>query len=285
MVGLVIAYFCFRRGGPMVLSTPVTGVLGNSGWPRKLAFVIDLFAIIAIAIGLGGSVALGVFQVQEGVSRLLSLDGTAWLTTLVFGALCVAFLVPLTVDLSRGMARMSNIAMGIALVLTVYILLIGPTHQAMNAIIEGMGQYVFKALPLGFTAMTFQDDIIKDWFQDWTLNYMIWWLAWSPFVGVFIARISRGRTIREFLLGVIIAPTVFSIFWFGTFSMQGFAELMAGNERLLEATRDAFDSVTFVILEALPLSTVTARVASSTSALLPDTLLKKYSVPTSVPLV
>jgi len=258
MVGLVIAYFTFRRGGAMVLSAPITGVLGDVRWTRALGFAIDVCAIVAIAIGVAGSLALGVFQVQEGLARLLGMTDAGALTLPLFAALCVAFLLPLTVDLSRGMALMSNTAMAIAAALLVYLLLVGPTFYVMNTLTEGFGHYLFSALPHGFTVFSFYGEEVANWFRDWTLNYMIWWLAWSPFVGVFIARISRGRTIREFLLFVIGVPTTFSILWFGTFGALGFAEILGGNDRLVGVTRDAFDSVTFVVLETLPLGFVTS---------------------------
>ena len=95
------------------------------------------------------------------------------------------------------------------------------------------------------------------WFQDWTLNYMIWWLAWSPFVGVFIARISRGRTIREFLIGVIVAPTMFSMFWFGVFGGVGLFDALRGNGALLEAASENIDGTTFVLLQGFALAPVT----------------------------
>jgi len=257
MVGLVIAYFTFRRGGTMVLSTPITGVLGTSGWPRHLGFAVDLCAIVPIAVGLAGSLAMGVFQVQAGLARLLDVADPTMLTAPVYAALCVAFVLPLMVELDRGMALMSNTAMIIAGALLVFLVLVGPTHYVMNTLVEGLGNYTFRAIPHGFSVFSFHEREVGDWFRTWTLSYMIWWLAWSPFVGVFTARISRGRTIREFLLFVIGAPTIFSVLWFGTFGALGFSEILAGNERLLGVTRGAFDSVTFVILEAMPLTTLT----------------------------
>jgi glycine betaine transporter len=258
MVGLVMAYFAFRRGGAMVLSTPITGVLGTEGWPKALGFAVDLLAIVAISIGLAGSLAMGVFQVQEGIARLLGLGDAGLLTLPIFALLCASFILPLTVDLSKGMALMSNTAMAIAGALLVFLILVGTTHVVMNALVEGFGSYVFQAIPLGFTAFTFFDETVRGWFQTWTLNYMIWWLAWAPFVGVFIARISRGRTIREFLLCVVGIPSAFSVVWFGTFGALGFSEVIAGDERLVVATQNAFDSVTFAILEQFPLTSLTS---------------------------
>ena len=128
----------------------------------------------------------------------------------------------------------------------------------MGALLEGFGRYAARVIPMGFTAFTFVDESLTNWFQTWPLNYMIWWLAWAPFVSVFIARISRGRTIREFLLGVVAVPGAFSVIWFGTFGALGFSEILKGQERLLTSTLEDFDSVTFIILETLPLSGFTS---------------------------
>ncbi len=257
-VGLVMAYFTFRRGGAMILSAPVEGVFGRSGWPRYVGFAIDLLTIIAIAIGLAGTLALGVFQVQAGVARVLGLADATALTVPVFVLLCIASLIPLTKDVSRGMAIMSNVAMAICGALLVWLILAGRTHFVMSAIVEGFGAYVASAVPMGFAVFTFVDERLTNWFQTWPLNYMIWWLAWAPFVSVFIARISRGRTTREFLLGVVAVPSAFSVIWFGTFGALGFSEILAGENRMLQTTLDDFDSVTFVILETLPLGGLTS---------------------------
>ncbi len=257
-VGLVMAYFTFRRGGAMILSAPVEGVFGRTGWPRYVGFVIDLLTIVAIAVGLAGTLAMGVFQVQAGVARVFGLGDASFLTVPIFLLLCVASLIPLTFDVTRGMSIMSNVAMGICGGLLVWLILGGRTHYVMNALVEGFGRYIASAVPMGFTAFTFVDDALTDWFQTWPLNYMIWWLAWAPFVSVFIARISRGRTIREFLLGVVAVPGAFSVIWFGTFGALGFSEILSGNDRLLATTLDNFDSVTFVMLESLPLGFLTS---------------------------
>jgi glycine betaine transporter len=257
-VALVMAYFTFRRGGAMILSAPVEGVFGRTGWPRYVGFAIDLLTIVAIAIGLAGTLAMGVFQVQAGVARVLGLADTSLLTLPVFLLLCIASLIPLTFDVTRGMSIMSNVAMVICGGLLVWLILAGSTHYVMNALVEGFGRYVASVVPMGFTAFTFVDEALTDWFQTWPLNYMIWWLAWAPFVSVFIARISRGRTIREFLLGVVAVPGAFSVIWFGTFGALGFSEILRGNDRLLAVTLEDFDSVTFVMLESLPFGLFTS---------------------------
>jgi glycine betaine transporter len=222
-----------------------------------VSWLVDLLAIYAIAIGLAGSVAMGVFQVQDGIVTLFNLDaGHTNLSLIIFAVLVIAYLLPLTVDLSKGMALLSNVALGICVALMVFILLAGPTPFLMNGIVESIGEYFSKVLPHGFVTYSFYGEGVETWFGAWTLNYMVWWLAWAPFVGVFIARISRGRTIREFLLGVLLAPTVFSIFWFGIFGGLGFFQ---GAARRLDPqiVEHNINQTTFLLLDTLPLSSVT----------------------------
>ena len=258
VTGLTIAYFGFRKGCPSLISAPLIHVFGRNAWTRGVGWLSDLLAIYAIAIGLGGSVAMGVFQVQSGVESLFGLDETGlWLTLSVFGVLCVCYTLPLMVDLGKGMARMSNTAMGIAVALTVFVLLAGPTSFLMNGIVEAIGTYVSAVLPQGFRTYSFFDERVGDHFGAWTLTYMVWWIAWAPFVGVFIARISKGRTIREFVLGVVLVPTVFSIFWFGVFGGMGFYEALHNSSQIVDVVETDINSTTFFLLDALPLSTLT----------------------------
>jgi len=257
---LVLAYFGFRRNTPQMVSAPVISVFGRSHWTRTIGWLFDLLSIYAISIGLAGSVAMGVFQVQDGIATLFGIAHPGLGLTLgVFAVLCLAYLVPLTVDLSKGMATLSNAAIFLAVALMVYVLLIGPTSFLMNNITEGIGEYASAVIPHGFMTYAFYDEAVQSWFGGWTLNYMVWWLAWAPFVGVFIARISRGRTIREFLLGVLLVPTTFSIFWFGVFGGMGFFQGAAAKlDPAIVQTN--INQTSFLLLENLPLSNLTVAV-------------------------
>ncbi len=260
VVGLIVAYFAFRRGGTLLLSAPLMDAFGDARWTRALGWVFDLLSIVAIAVGLAGSLAMGVFQVQTGLAGLIGVESPGTLTIPVFVAMCVGFAIPLRRDLGDGMSKLSNAAMLIAIGLMVYLLILGPTSYLMNGIVSGFGRYVFNVLPAGFSTAEFFDRDVVDWFQGWTLNYMIWWLAWSPFVGIFIARISRGRTIREFLVGVIVAPTLFSILWFGVFGGLGFFDALRQEGALSAVNRENLDATTFALLERLPLDGLTRTV-------------------------
>ena len=257
ITGLAMAYFSFRKGYPNLVSAPMKAVFGERTWTRSVGWLSDLMAIFAIAIGIGGSIAMGVFQIQSGVESLFGLQNSGlWLAAVIFAVLCLAYILPLMVDLSKGMATLSNIAMGIAGGLLIFVLLTGPTHYMMSAITGSIGDYFARVVPHGFKTYTFFDEKVSTWFQSWTLTFMVWWFAWAPFVGVFIARISKGRTIREYLLGVILVPTFFSIFWFGVFGSVGFYEVLKLDASILEIVETNINDATFFVLRYLPLSTL-----------------------------
>ena len=259
IMGLVIAYFTFRRNTHMLVSAPIHKVFGKHIWTQIVGSISDLSAIVAIAIGVGGSIAMGVFQVQGGIENLFEIKSTGTTLALtIFSVLFIAYTLPLMVDLSRGMAIISNTNMLGATLLMLFVLLAGPTHYLMSAIVESFGKYAVEFLPHGFRTFSFFDWQTQNWFKSWTLTFMVWWLAWAPFVGVFIARISRGRTIREFILCVIFIPTLFSMFWFGVFGGIAFHEVLNKNEHLLEVVKTDVNSTVFAVLESLPMSGLTS---------------------------
>jgi glycine betaine transporter len=258
VTALVIAYYAYRKGQPGIIGTPIRYSFRRGGWVRPVAWIADLLAIYAIAIGLAGSLAIGVFQVQGGITNLFGLSGgDDALKLAVFAVLCIAFLVPLSMDLSRGMAVLSNIAMGIAFVLMIFILLVGPTHALMDGIVDSIGGYLSSLVRQSFATFPFFGEAFEEWFHAWTLNYMVWWIAWAPFVGVFVARISRGRTIREFVLGVVFVPSLFSLFWFGVFGGLGFYAAQNTDLPVVDVALSQPENTTFFVLNALPLGSVT----------------------------
>lgn len=258
ITALVIAYFSYRKDQPSLIGTPIRYTFRRGAWVGAIAWIADLLAIYAIAIGLAGSLAMGVFQVQGGIANTFgwgwSIDAQRYT---VFVVLCLAFLLPLTVDLSSGMARLSNLAMGIAVGLMLYLLLVGPTHYFMNGIVDSIGSYLSNLVAGSFTTMPFMGSQNRQWFNDWTLSYMVWWIAWAPFVGVFVARISRGRTIKEFLIGVIVVPTLFSVFWFGVFGSASFYTVLEQDSDIVNIALNNPETTTFYLLDKLPLSWLT----------------------------
>ncbi|KIC43107.1 glycine/betaine ABC transporter [Ruegeria sp. ANG-R] len=255
---LTIAYFSFRRGTGMMVSAPIKSLFPGEKWAERVGWLSDFFAIVAIAIGVGGSMAMGVFQVADGIAVMGGRDAVGtFLIGAVFVAMVAAYVPALLIDLGQGMARLSNAAMLIAVGLVAYTVILGPTEYLLNTVLQGFGDYVTNVIPRGFQTYTFFGDDVAKWFSDWTLTYMVWWIAWGPFVGVFVARISRGRTIREFVIGVLFAPTLFSVLWFGAFGGIGLFEALNGAGELLALTQTNIERVTFALLERLPLSLLT----------------------------
>lgn len=255
---LSIAYFTYRRGAPMLVSAPIEYLFPGQAWSRITGWLSDFMAIVAIAIGVGGSIAMGVFQVADGVDIMMGGDkAPTWLVGAVFIAIVAAYLPPLLVDLGSGMSRLSNIAMLIAISLVLFTVIFGPTQFLLNSVLNSFGDYSWNAIPRGFQTLTFYGEELGAWFQDWTLTYMVWWIAWGPFVGVFIARISKGRTIREFVVGVLIGPTLFSILWFGAFGGIGLFDALLGSGDLLAMTATNVERVTFALLDRLPIPMIT----------------------------
>lgn len=259
LTALVIAYFAFRKKQPGIISSPIRFAFRRGKWVKPVAWLSDLLAIYAIAIGLAGSLAMGVFQVEGGIRALFGMESSGpVLRYVVFGVLVAAFLPPLAIDLSKGMARLSNLAMSIAIILMLYILLVGPTHFLMNGVINSVGAYLSSFVSQSFATYPFPGQEFTEWFQGWTLNYMVWWIAWAPFVGVFVARISRGRTIREFVIGVVLVPSLFSLFWFGIFGGIGiYAEQHEQDTNILKMAAEDPENTTFYVLSGLPLHSVT----------------------------
>jgi glycine betaine transporter len=259
ITALVIAYFSYRKDQPGLIGTPIRYTFRRGAWVGGLAWVADLLAIYAIAIGLAGSLAMGVFQVQGGIAEIFgwewSLDAQRYT---VFGVLCLAFLLPLTVDLSSRMAKLSNVAMLIAVALMIYLLLVGPTHYFMNGIVDSIGYYLSNLVSMSFSTLPFMGSENRQWFNDWTLSYMVWWIAWAPFVGVFVARISRGRSIREFLVGVIVVPTLFSVFWFGVFGGASLFSVLEKGSDAVGVALNSPENATFFVMNELPLSWLTS---------------------------
>lgn len=253
-----MAYFVYRRGSPQLLGAPLSVVFGNHRWPRLTGGVIDVLSIYAVAIGVAGTLGIGVFQVRDGLQTVFDLDTSGViLTGSIFIALCISFLVPLTVKLSKGMALLSSIAVGVAIALALFILLAGPTAFILSTTVDAFGRYLDDFFQQSFQTFSLFDLQVQEWFQNWTLTYMVWWISWAPFVGVFIARISRGRTIRQFLLTVIGGPTLFSVLWFGILGGFGFFEALQGRGELLDTVTNRIDRTTFVLLDSLPLTYLT----------------------------
>lgn len=223
LCGLVIAWFSFRRGRPALISAPLEGLLKGRA-DRALAITADSLGLIAISFGLAATLVMGVLTMVAGLKALgIAADGPA----MAFGLLALlgaASIASALSGLERGILTLSNINALLAIALMLVVLASGPAATLLEIWVDSLGAYIAALPELSFRLRPLEG--AAQWTQDWTLTYLLWWLAWGPFVGLFIARISRGRTVGQFVAGVVIAPTLGSILWFAIMGGSGLLAVM-----------------------------------------------------------
>lgn len=247
---LVLAYFIFRRGLPGTISTPIRATLPDSRSTRVLGITSDVIAVFAVVFGLAGSLVMGVLQVRAGINEVFGLQPTTALSVFILSILAVSFMISASTGLAKGIQILSNLNMALVLILLSVVLVFGPTAFIMEAFVNGIGDYLSALPAFSFRLWSYENQM--DWTNGWTLTYLIWWVAWGPFVGIFIARISRGRTIREFCLGVIVLPTVFSLFWFAVLGGTGIWVELKGNGGLAALVSEDVSTALFAFLDFMP---------------------------------
>ncbi|MEV5440967.1 BCCT family transporter [Streptomyces sp. NPDC052644] len=219
VVGLAIAYSTFRRRRRQTISAVFVPLIGQKRADGLLGRVIDILAIFATLFGSATSLGLGALQIGSGMREVgwLGRAGTGLLVTII-AVLTVCFVVSAVSGVERGIQWLSNTNMVLAAVLALFLFVAGPTILVLDLIPTSLAAY-FDELPtlVGRTEASTGGGGVADWLSSWTVFYWAWWISWTPFVGMFIARISRGRTIRQFIGGVILVPSTVSLLWFAVF--------------------------------------------------------------------
>ena len=193
---LVIAYFTFRHNLPSMISTPI--LVGfknvfNRPFLRGLGSAADILAVIAVIFGLAGSLAMGTLMVRSGMHSVFGTDNTSnMMSFAILGVMTVCFLLSACTGVDKGIKILSNINMIVAIIILLVVLFGGPTAYLFQVFVNSIGDYLIQFIPMSFKIYSYQPPASWNWFHGWTLTYLIWWLAWGPFVGIFIARISRG---------------------------------------------------------------------------------------------
>jgi glycine betaine transporter len=260
MGGLVLAYFGFRKGTPYLPGAPLRHVF-RGRWVTPVAGLADLIGVLAVAAGVGGSLGAGILQLRTGLSAFAGTPADSTLMAFaILGVLMIAYLISASTSLDKGIKWLSNINMGLAIALMLFVLAAGPTSFLLDVFATGIGDYVAALPSLSLRLFPYRD--LEAWTHSWTLTYFIWWIAWAPFVGVFIARISKGRTIREFVTGVLLAPTAFSLLWFAVFGGAGMHEELHGAGGIVELVNEDVTVALFALFDRLPLAAVLSGVAA-----------------------
>ncbi|MGN0116313.1 MAG: BCCT family transporter, partial [Streptomyces albidoflavus] len=255
VVGLAIAYSTFRRRRRQTISAVFEPLIGEKRSRGVWGRVIDIIAIFATLFGSAASLGLGALQIGSGIEELdwLSVAGTGLLVVII-AVLTVAFVASAVSGVERGIQWLSNINMVLALLLALFVFIAGPTVIMLDMLPTSIGAYL-QDLPqlIGRTEASTGEGV-GDWLGSWTVFYWAWWISWTPFVGMFIARISRGRTIRQFVGGVILVPSTVSLIWFAVFGTT--AMTLSEEGRLAaDATQEA---QLFGVLAEYPIATVTS---------------------------
>ena len=247
LVGLGIAYFTMNSGLPMAPRSVLYPVFGQRtwGWPGH---IVDMLAILATVFGLATSLGLGARQAASGLSFLFGID--SGLPTQIGFIILIALVTVASVvrGLDRGIRVLSNFTMALALVLLGFILLTGPTLTILMSYGDALAQYVGAYLPLS----NFIGREDTTYFHGWTIFYWAWWISWSPFVGLFLARISRGRSVREFIGVTLLAPLAIATMWFSSFGTAAIEQAKSGSGALADGIGDV-SLVLFQLFEVLPM--------------------------------
>ncbi|MGO1383714.1 MAG: BCCT family transporter [Arachnia sp.] len=262
VVGLSIAYAVHRRGRPVSIRWALEPVLGDKvhGW---LGNVVDIIAIVGTIFGVATSLGFGVAQVAGGLEFLgIAEDTTPLQVGLIFGITALATLSVVS-GLDRGIKWLSNLNLGLAVILLVIVLLAGPaTLFVLREFVQSLGSYLQNFFGLSFKTLPFHGATGETWLGGWTTYYWGWWMSWSPFVGIFIARISRGRTVREFVAGVLLVPTLVTFLWFSIMGGTALWEQRFGGGSLIDPEGGVDQNIAlFQMLELLPGSAILSGLA------------------------
>lgn len=249
VVGLILAYFSFRLNLPLTLRSALYPLIGDRiyGWAGH---TVDIFAVVSTVFGIATSLGLGAAQINSGLSYLFGLEESIPVQIyLMMGIIAIA-IVSVATGLDKGIRRLSELNMILAILLLLFILILGPTVFLLTAYVQNTGAYLSDIVRNTFNLFAYDK---TDWIGGWTIFYWGWWLAWAPFVGLFIARISRGRTIREFIIGVLVIPTAFTLFWMTVFGNSAIDLIYTqGVDKLGEMVSTNAPVALFVFLENFP---------------------------------
>jgi len=211
-----LAYFSYRKGLPMMLSSCLEPILGRKGIEGGWGVVINVLGVFATIFGLGTSLGLGAMQIGSGLDRLFGIPSTPGTWVVIVIVVTAAAVISTYTGIDRGIKWLSRINMVIAIFLMLMVFIVGPTLFILNFFSHATGDYIQNIIYMSFS-LDPAGEGAEGWAGAWTIFYWAWWIAWAPFVGTFIARISRGRTIRNFVTGVLLVPVLLSMVWFAIF--------------------------------------------------------------------
>lgn len=258
IVAMILAYFSFRQGLPLTLRSALYPLIGERIY-GPIGHAVDIFAIIGTVLGVATSLGLGVTQINTGLNHLYGLPVSVPVQIGLIVATTLLATISVVTGLDKGVRRLSELNLGLGVLLLLFILIAGPTVFILQTFVQNTGNYLSEIVAATFNLFAYEPN---DWIGGWTLFYWGWWLAWSPFVGLFIARISRGRTVRQFVTGVLLVPTAFTLLWMTVFGSTAIHMILWDHVMDLGAAIEHDSSLAlFAFLEHFPFASVLSLIA------------------------
>ncbi|MDD2497334.1 MAG: BCCT family transporter [Desulfitobacteriaceae bacterium] len=258
VVGLPLAYFQFRKGLPGLISSCLHPILGDDGIKGPIGKGVDVLAVFATVFGVATSLGLGAMQINSGLNYVYGVVNSTSVTMMIIGIVTVLFIISAVTGISRGIKYLSTMNMYLAFFLLLFTLFLGPTKFILNTFTDTIGAYLQNLIQMSF--WTDPHGTNPGWTGGWTIFYWAWWIAWGPFVGGFIARISKGRTVKEFVLGTLFVPVLLSFIWMSVFGATGLNLELAGIGGIAEAVSADMSTALFALFANLPLTAIISTV-------------------------
>lgn len=256
LVGMSLAFFTFNKKLPLTISSIFYPLLGERvNGPAGKA--INVMAVVATLFGLATSLGLGVQQVSAGLAHLINMPDNVTVQVILISVITLGATGSVIAGLDAGVKRLSEINIVLAAIFLLFIIAVGPTLFILDSFTQNVGYYIQSFFEISLWTETYQQ---SDWQNSWTVFYWAWWISWSPFVGMFIARISRGRTLREFVLGVLIVPTLLTFLWLSAFGGSAIFLELNSLADIATAVKENVATSLYILLEEYPISSITSLV-------------------------
>lgn len=254
LTGMALAYFAYRHRQPLALRSALVPLIGKKRTNGWMGDAVDIFGIVCTVFGIATSLGIGVLQSNSGLQHIFGIEPSKLAQTIIIVSVITIAALSAMSGVERGVRRLSEINMAMALLLILAILFMGPTVQLLDAFIQNIGDYFQTIVGKTFDVYAYQGQEGRDWKSGWTIFFWAWWIAWAPFVGMFIARISRGRTLREFVFGVLLIPLGFIFAWFAILGNSAIEIYNSGFKELGEIAVNNPSMGLFTFLDQYPLA-------------------------------
>ncbi|UII26593.1 BCCT family transporter [Fulvivirga maritima] len=254
IIGLALAFFTFNKKLPLTIRSVFHPLFGDK-IHGPIGDIIDIISVIATLFGLATSLGLGVKQVNAGLEYLFGVENSEMVQVILIVVITFFATLSLILGIDKGIRKLSEWNMRLALFLMLFVLVVGPTLFLFKSFVQNIGHYIYEFFELSFWTNTYKGVGEKtNWQNTWTVFYWAWWISWSPFVGIFIARISKGRTVKEFILGVLLVPTLFTFLWMSVFGGSAIYQELLGNHDITKAVKADVSTAVYYLLEQYPLT-------------------------------